>query len=165
MASLKWKKLHGKNNYRIYSSTAKRGKYKLIGKTSDTTFTAKKLKLNKTYKFKVKLIPFTGKSFTSKPISAKARLASTKLTYQKGKGGKRILRWNRVDSASGYIIYKQNNSNKKFEVLKKIKGNRKTSYIDKSFKKRRRNIYKIQTFKKYKKKILYSKKSPKLRII
>lgn len=71
------KKLPGVKGYEIYYSSNKNGKYKLAGKTSDTTYQVKKLSKGKVYYFKARGYAQSGKKTYygaySKPIKRKVK--------------------------------------------------------------------------------------------
>lgn len=54
------------------------------------------------------------------------------------------ISWDKVDKASGYVIYRCETSNGKFKEHKKLDGDQ-TSYVDKDVKEGRRYYYKLKT--------------------
>jgi hypothetical protein len=68
------------------------------------------------------------------------------------------LKWSKVDKATGYKVYRYNNSQKKYQVIKTLGAN-KTKWADKNLKSHKIYKYKIVAFKNKKTEKIYSKKT------
>ena len=64
----------------------------------------------------------------SSPI--KVKLKKTKLKVSK-KGKRAKLSWSKVNTASGYKIYRATSKNGKYKLIKTVKGNKTFKYYDK----------------------------------
>lgn len=121
-ATLSWNKVKGANKYIIYRYSS--NKYKKVATISKTSYTVKKLSSATKYTYVVKA--YAKKDYTSAyskkasfytlPDAVKGLKASAKETSA-------TLSWNKVSKASGYIVYKVENS--KYTQVAKTKN---TSY-------------------------------------
>ncbi len=137
--TLAWNKVEGAEAYEIEQRVGKTWKY--VGTTKKTSLTVKKLKANKSYKFRVRAVidgatPGTySKTFTAKTVPLK-----TTLTL---KAGKKALTasWKTVANITGYEV--QYSTSKKF-----TKKTTKTVTIKKA-KTKKTTIKKLSKGKKY----------------
>ncbi len=126
---LTWKAGAGATQYEIYRSTKKSSGYKKIATVSGTSYTAKSLKINTTYYFKVKAK--AGDYTSGYSSAAKAKTALSKVTNLKAtvsSYNKVKLTWTKVSGAKKYTIYR---STKKGSGYKSIGTTTKTYYNDK----------------------------------
>ena len=153
--TLAWTKVADAQKYEVYQQSGK--KWKKIGTTSKTTLTVKKLKANKSYKFKVRAIRsdaqgayssvFTGKTV---PLTPAVKL----------KAGKKALTasWKTVANITGYEV--QASTSKKFtsKTTKKvtIKKAKTTKTIIKKLSKGKKYYVKVRAYKTVGSKKVYS---------
>ena len=74
------------------------------------------------------------------------------------------LYWNKLENADGYKIYKYNESNKKYDLLKTISKNTTTSYKDTKVVSATTYLYKITAYKKVNKKVYEGLKDEKVKV-
>ena len=104
---LSWKKTANAKKYQVYRSVYKNKGYKLVKTTTARTFTNTKLTTGKTYYYKVRGINGTVKgSYSSvKAVTPKLKtptgLAISKKTYNNV-----LLKWDKVNGAKGYQIWR-----------------------------------------------------------
>ena len=136
--TLAWTKVADAEKYEVYQKSG--SKWKKIGTTSKTTLTVKKLKANKSYKFKVRAIRTDAKGAYSSVFTGKTVPLKTTLTL---KAGKKALTasWKTVANITGYeVTY---STSKKF-----TKKTTKTVTIKKA-KTKKTTIKKLSKGKKY----------------
>ncbi len=137
--TLAWTKVEGAEKYEIEQRVGKTWKY--VGTTSKTSYTVKKLKANKSYKFRVRAVidGVTPGAF-SKTFTAKTVPLKTTLTLKAGKK-QLTASWKTVANITGYEV--QYSTSKKF-----TKKATKTVTIKKS-KTKKTTIKKLTKGKKY----------------
>ena len=155
--SLKWKEFGDADGYTVYRKTSKNGKWKSIKTTSATSFTNKKLQLNKTYWYKVRAFEGSGKSKNYSPYS-KVKSGSPKLSKPTIKVDKTTpstikLTFKKPSGSTGVVIYRKSSSGGKWS---KIATTAKKSYTDKKLKANKTYYYRAKAYKKIGKKNYYS---------
>ena len=136
--TLAWTKVDDAEKYEVYQKSG--SKWKKVGTTAKTTLTVKKLKANKSYKFKVRAIRTDAKGAYSSVFTGKTVPLKTTLTL---KAGKKALTasWKTVANITGYeVTY---STSKKFS-----KKTTKTVTIKKA-KTKKTTIKKLSKGKKY----------------
>ena len=109
---LTWSKAKGADQYKVYraasksgsaKSAAAAGKYKYIGKTAGTSFTAKGLKAGTKYYFKVKAVNDAG---TAKSAAVTAKTAKEPVSFKLAnvRGSNVKVKWSKVSGASKYQV-------------------------------------------------------------
>lgn len=148
-----WKQQKYATGYYLYAAEAKTGTYKriaVIKKNTINYYSYGKLKSGKNYYFKIRAYKtINGKNYYS---SYSSILGSTtkpgKVTGLKvsTQGSSQIkLSWKKVRGASGYQIYRYNNSQKKYEIVAAVTN---TSFTDKKLKAGCRYRYKVRAYRK-----------------
>lgn len=161
---LYWNKANNISGYWIYRKNSK-GKYKIIatvdGKAS--SYKDKNLTTGHAYAYKVKAYRIVGKtkykSSKSKavvvtPIPAKPKITSAKVVKKTVS-----LSWKKVDGATGYKIYRQNNGTGEYKCIKTIKKQSTIRYSDKKVVSGCAYKYKIVAYRTVSKKQILSKYS------
>ena len=152
---LSWKKVTGASGYQVYQYDADEDAYVQIATISGATkktYTVKKLKAAKTYRFKVRSYKTVdGKKVYSK-YSAVIYAATTpgkvtKLRYS-AKKNSITLTWAKVKGATGYIVYRYDSTTGKYKKLKTVKTNK---YFHSNLKSNKTFQYKVVAYKSYKK--------------
>lgn len=130
--NVKWKAATGVNGYKIYR-TDSNGKNKVfVGSTDKTSISVKKLNAGTTYKIKVVAYKNVGNKTllgaenTASIVTKPAALRGLKTAKRKTTSIK--LSWNKVTSASGYIIYRHNG--KKYVQVGRIRSNKTTCFTN-----------------------------------
>lgn len=114
-----WKKTAGATTYKVYRSTKKKGKYKLIKTVTKKKYTDKKVKAGKKYFYKIKAVGKNGASSLSKAKKIKVKGAPNKpsIKVTKNKSTWSIV-WGVVkDNSKGIEIYMKNG--KKYVLINK----------------------------------------------
>ena len=155
--SLKWTTFSRADGYKVYRKTSKDGKWKTIKTTAKGTYTDKKLKLGKTYWYKVRAYRKSGKSTEYTPYS-KVKYSKTKLPKPtikiSGVSANAIkISVSKSKAAEGVVIYRKNSKN---GTWKKIKSTTAKTYTKKSLKYKKTYYYKAKAYKKVGKKYYYS---------
>ena len=132
---LTYKAVEGANGYEIYrSKKADKGFQKIgtVKKAKTPTYQDKKCKLGVTYYYKVRAYrkvdgknQYGGFSKAKKGQSAllKPKLKKLSLTGPQSA----VIRWDKVDGAAGYVIYRGLTKNGKYKKVRTIKGGKVTS--------------------------------------
>lgn len=80
---------------------------------------------------------------------------ATNLKCKKQKKKIRIT-WKRIKEADGYVLQRATGNKGAFRTMKKIVGNKKTTYLDKKIKKGKVYRYRIRCYRKYMDTVIYS---------
>lgn len=159
-----WKPVSKVTGYQIYRSTTnKKGSYKLVKTVSSKykEYTNTGLKTGTTYYWKVRAYrSASGErvySNLSKAISRKATLLSpSNLRTEKVSSRIVRIRWNKVEGASGYMLYRSApNKNGSFKRINTV-NSKYSSLQDKSLKKGKRYYWKMKAYKIVNGKRVYS---------
>ena len=148
---LTWKKTSGAKGYKVYRSTKKNGRYKLIKTTKKIFFKNTGLTSNKSYYYKVKAYKTVkNKTYTSKKYSktASAKPLLTKATSLKATEKSKssiTLSWKKGTNTKYYAIYRKEG---KSGTYKKIKSTSKLSYTDKKLEAGKTYYYKVKAYNK-----------------
>lgn len=125
-----WTKSKTATSYKVYKAASKNGKYYFVGSAKDGDLTAKNLKANKTYYFKVKAINSSGSSEFSKVASAKIKVKknSVKFALKNIKGNNIKVSWKGVKDAKGYQVANNATINGKLKVQWTVGSNARTYF-------------------------------------
>lgn len=127
---IKWKRVAGATSYRVYRRTPS-GSYKKIADVTNTLeFVDTTAKKNDKYYYTVKAV--NGKIAGAFEIGKGANCldAPVLLSVDKNKSGNVSVKWESVENASGYYVYRKTESGKWTKLGKTAK----TSYTDKTAK-------------------------------
>lgn len=144
---LKWNDVSRAVKYKIYYSTSKSGKYKLLKTTTDNQWTYTSAKEGKTYYFYVRAENKKGKVSTksnivkrtcdiARPTISLSNISST---------GKIKISWKKVAGAEKYEIYRATKEKGKYS---KIKSTTSTSFTNTSVKAEKKYYYKVKAIAK-----------------
>lgn len=163
---ISWSAEAGVSGYYVYKKNAE-GKYKIIAKPNGTTYSYidSKLTTGQAYSYKVKayrtingtkyksarskavnVVPIPGKP--KKPVITK---------YSKGLK----VSWNKINGATGYILYRRTGKKGKFKKIATRKGKNSVSFKDKKVSKGKTYYYKVVAYRVVSNKKIYGKKSAK----
>ena len=121
----------GAAGYRVYLYNERSGKWETVIKsTKATSHTFKSLDSGKSYKYSVK--PYSKNDGTiwgdSTRITVTTNPAKTTLNSAESSAKKTVtLKWNKVDGATGYVIYYKTSKNGSYKKLTSTKSNTYTS--------------------------------------
>ena len=152
---LVWNKVSGAEEYEVYQYVSK--KWKKIKTTSSTSYTVKKLKADKEYKFKVRAVVDGANGAYSSVLTVKTVPATTsKLTLKAGKK-QLTVSWSTVSDISGYEV--QYSTSKKFtkkttKTVSAKKSSKKTTI--KKLTKGKKYYVRVRTYKTVNGKKIYS---------
>lgn len=144
---LQIKTIKGASGYQIYRSTSKNGSYKKVAETSSATYLDKKLSGRKTYYYKVRAVKKqksgTGYGSFSGIKSCRALKKSGIISIRSTSSTKLEIRWNPVNGANRYELYRSTSKN---GTYKKIKTTTATSYIDTNRTEGKTYYYKVRAY-------------------
>ncbi len=155
---LTWTKVEGAKGYNVYQ-IKKDGSLKLIkDKLKKNNYNVGKLKCGTDYKFIVKAYIMSSddknmiESAASAAKSIKARPAAPKMVEVKSIAANKIsLKWRRVDSVTGYIVYrKPTGEDADWKKIKEIKGAKNVTFTDDKAKTGVKYAYTVASYKKVK---------------
>ncbi len=153
--ALTWNAVTGAKGYEIYQQNG--SSWKKIKTTSGTSYTVKKLKSNKTYKFKVRAVVDGAEGAYSSTLKVETNPETTsKLTLKAGKK-QLTASWKSVSDISGYEV--QYSTSKKFtkkatKTVKAKKSSKKTTI--KKLAKGKKYYVRVRTYKTVNGKKIYS---------
>lgn len=114
-----WNKVTGAESYTLYYKTGS-GKWKSVNAKNKTSYTAKKLKVGATYKFKVVAVAGSNKSAESSQVSATTKPATVSLKDLRSKKKKEVVvEWKKISGVTGYEV--QYATSSKFKKAKTVK--------------------------------------------
>ena len=150
----------------IYRATTRDGKYKLVKKTTEQSYTDKVSKKNN-YFYKIKFyLRYNSKTYTSKfshieQKFAKEPAAPTITAVSKVKKGVKIA-WKQPTDCGHYTILRGTKKNGTYEALDYVSGDAKTTYVDKTAKKGKTYYYQVESncYLDWSGKILYGTSDP-----
>ncbi|MBR3756627.1 MAG: CHAP domain-containing protein [Firmicutes bacterium] len=119
---VRWNAVDGSSKYYVYRATSKNGSYQYLGSTANTHYTNTGAVAGNTYYYKVKAVHPTNEYAYS------AQSASTYITCDlpvptgvkvsnNASSGKPKVRWNAVDGASKYYVYRATSKNGAYTYL------------------------------------------------
>ena len=151
--TLAWNAVTGAKGYEIYQQNG--SSWKKIKTTSGTSYAVKKLKSNKTYKFKVRAVVDGASGTYSSVLTVKTVPATTsKLTLKAG-SKQLTATWKSVSDVSGYEVqYSTSSKLKKAKTVKVKKSAKKTTV--KKLKKGKKYYVRVRTYKTVDGKKIYS---------
>ena len=163
---LTWKKAADAEGYKLYRSTSRNGKYRLIKTINSgkkTSYTNTKLTPGKTYYYKIQVIGAGDGAGVLSAAMAGKTVNKTTIRYVQSVSSKKLkVVWKKISGASGYRIYRSTSKNGVYKEIKTITDGTKTSYSDTTVKTGKLYYYKIAVQNKNKKTIGYSENSEPL---
>ena len=121
--TIKWGKVNGAAQYRVYYKTT--GSWKKLTDTKSTSYTWKKAKSGTKYSFTVQSLSSTGKTVSTYDTTGKSitYVAAPKLSSVKASGTSVTIKWGKVTGATKYRVYYKTTGG-----WKKLTETTKTSY-------------------------------------
>lgn len=151
---LTWTKASGATGYIVYRVNKETGALTRVGKTEKTSCIVKKLKLDREYTFQVRAYrKVKKKTYYSETDSPQASVTLalmkpgkvTKLRVASYGNKTAFLKWNEADNATGYAIYRYNEST---ETYKRIARTKETSYLAKKLSVGKTYKFKVAAYRK-----------------
>ncbi len=139
---IRWEAVEGAQEYKIYRSTSKSGKYTCIETTEETELIDKDTATGKKYYYKVKAIheKSAANSAYSEVESRTCDLPRPEATIALSKGNPR-LSWEKVAGAEGYTVYRATSVSGEY---RKVKTTTSTNCTDKDVKAGKTYYYKVK---------------------
>lgn len=147
--TINWSAVNGVTGYKVYVFDYSKNKYQYAGKTKDTSFEVKKLKVSTTYKFKVRAYvnvdgtQYFGKYSTYLKSSTRPNTPKVKLNSKKRKV---IFDVKKDSKTTGYKIYMSTSKNGKYARIRTLDKNV-TSYTKKGLKANKTYYFKIRAYR------------------
>ena len=145
---IKWSGLDNVDYYEIWRDTKDAYDYEKIDEVSDaTSFIDDTVELGTRYYYLVRPVFNDGTTGEySKSISGVA-LAKTNFTKIKAKSGKKVtLTWKKVSQAEGYLIYRKDSEDGKYNQIGKVTSGKTLTYTDTVKSNNKTYTYKIQAY-------------------
>lgn len=145
---IKWSRLDNVDYYEIWRDTKDAYDYEKIDEVSDaTSFIDDTVELGTRYYYLVRPVFNDGTTGEySKSISGVA-LAKTNFTKIKAKSGKKVtLTWKKVSQAEGYLIYRKDSEDGKYNQIGKVTSGKTLTYTDTVKSNNKTYTYKIQAY-------------------
>ena len=123
--TLHWNKLQNAVSYQVYRADSKDGKYVRVFTTKGLTYTHISAEAGKTYFYKVKALFADGTNQFSEFVSATFRPVSLNFAPVAGNrstDGKPTLRWNKLQNAVSYQVYRATKENGEYVRVFTTKG-------------------------------------------
>lgn len=138
--TVKWDKVKGAEEYKVYRKTST-GSWTKIGKTTGTAYTDKTAKSGTKYFYTVIANSSVAKSSYDKYGVSVYYLATPSVNSITNKNGSVVVKWDSVKGAKGYNVYRK--SSKKDSWVK-VTATTATSYTDKNIKSGSNYIYTVK---------------------
>lgn len=145
---IKWSGLDNVDYYEIWRDTKDAYDYEKIDEVSDaTSFIDDTVELGTRYYYLVRPVFNDGTTGEySKSISGVA-LAKTNFTKVEAKSGKKVaLTWEKVSQAEGYLIYRKDSEDGKYNQIGKVTSGKTLTYTDTVKSNNKTYTYKIQAY-------------------
>ena len=123
--TLHWNKLQNAVSYQVYRATEENGEYVRVFTTKGLTYTHVSAEAGKTYFYKVKALFADGTNQFSEFVSATFRPVSLNFAPVAGNrstDGKPTLRWNKLQNAVSYQVYRATKENGEYVRVFTTKG-------------------------------------------
>ena len=123
--TLKWNKIQGANGYRVYIYNKDSKEYEALATISKTSYKVSGLDSNTSYKFAVRAYAKTvsGNEWADDYEKITVRtLPQTPTIYVSSDDGNVIFNWNKVQGATGYVVYWSDSKNGSYKKLVSVKG-------------------------------------------
>lgn len=156
--TITWKKVSGAQSYKVYRYDSKSKKYVSAAtvKSSDNKLVIKNLSAGTAYKFRVNAYRSAyGKALESDGVEISVLTkpaAVTGLKVKSRSNGSITMKWNKVSSADGYIVYRY--TGKTFKRIKTITSKNSVTFISSGLTAGTEYKYRVASYKKNGKTVL-----------
>lgn len=158
--TVKWNNATGATGYELYKYDEAKKKYVKVATTKGASYTVKKLKAGKTYKFKVRAYKeVSGKKYYGSYSDVKSLTTKTstpKISKLSTKSKKATIQWNKISGATGYEIYMSTSKNGKYSKITTVKKGTTVKYTKTKLTKNKTYYFKVRAYKTINKKNIYS---------
>lgn len=138
---LKWSSVKNAKSYVVMRKTGNSNKWVQIATVTGTAYTDKTVSNGKTYKYTVKAVNGKNASgYNSAGLSIKY-IATPKLTKISNVAKGVNVKWDAVNGATGYIVFRKDANSSAWKKLAEIKG---TTYTDKNVKNKASYTYTVK---------------------
>ena len=146
--NISWKNIPAATSYELYRSTSPNGTYSLIASTSDTSYTDINIAFGNAYYYKVKAVnnstsPVSGSDYSSIK-SVWAGVPETTITECATDGSSITIKWNSVNGAAGYKVFRSTDGIS-YNLVKTADSGT-LSYSDSNVKYNTKYYYTIKTY-------------------
>ena len=141
---LKWSKIAGAEKYRIYRQTNGSTEWKLVGTTKKNTFTDKTAKSGTKYNYRVRAV--AGNDMSSFATVGRYYLSTPKLTSASNTSSGVKVKWEKVNGAQGYKVYRKTSANGSWKLIGTTTNNKKFNYTDKTAQNGKTYYYSVQAY-------------------
>ena len=145
--NLTWSKVKSAEGYIVYQYNDSKKTWNRIAKIKGTSYTVSKLSSGTSYKFAVKpYLTFEGKEVgCSKYMELFTSTLPDKVRFMvKTDSDKTTVTWDKVNGATGYIVYYKKNSNDSWHKLTVTSG---TSYTNNGLKRNKDYIFAVKAYR------------------
>ncbi len=145
---VKWTAVDSVAYYRVYRSTEKNGEYaELATVTGTTSYTDTSVKVGTKYYYKVSAVFSDGTEGQCSNIVSGRALAQASITDIKANGSMKIqISWKKVTGATGYYVYRRNNTTGQDEQIAKISSGSTLTYTDSVSVSNEKYYYKVRAY-------------------
>lgn len=143
-AELKIQIISEASSYKVYRSTSKTGSYSYVGTTQDGTYKDTGLKAKQTYYYKVRAVKGQKYSKYSNIVKVDKTLDKVKNVKVAYASKKATVRWNVVNGATKYRVYRSTTKNGTYERVATTDA---LKYIDNSVVEGKVYYYKVRAMK------------------
>lgn len=141
---LKWTKIKGAEKYKIYRQTNGSTEWKLVGTTKKNTFTDKTAKSGTKYNYRVRAV--AGNDMSSFATVGRYYLSTPKLTSASNTSSGVKVKWEKVNGAQGYKVYRKTSANGSWKLIGTTTNNKKFNYTDKTAQNGKTYYYSVQAY-------------------
>ncbi len=155
--TFRWGKVNGADGYEVYkynTSTGKWDKLSTINNASTTSYTDSGLTAGNSYRYIVRA--FANRSggtvygYFGDELNAFAKCSAVTMKSDSSSTYNSVtVNWNKVNGASGYKIYRYNDSTSKWTLVGTVSGGDTTSYCNTRLKANTTYQYKVQAYRDY----------------
>ena len=133
-AVIKWNKVAGATEYKIFRAYSKKGEYKEIytHKKGKLSYTDKNVKAGKTYYYKIRA--FAGSESSKLSAYTKIYITLSAPVFQKNVTSTPTsvtFKWKKVADADYYVIYRKKTKKDSWKKIATVKSSKKLEYTDK----------------------------------
>lgn len=141
---LKWTKIAGAEKYRIYRQAKGSTEWELVGTTKKNKFIDKTAKSGKKYNYRVRAV--ADGDMSSYATVGRYYLSTPKLTSASTTSAGVKVKWEKVNGAEGYKIYRKTSSKGKWKLIDTTTNNKKFNYVDKTAEDGKTYYYSVQAY-------------------
>lgn len=142
--TIKWSKVSGAKQYRVYRKSSGDKSWKLLGKTTSTSYVDKSVTLGKKYTYTLRAENGSNLSGYKSGWSATYTLKTPVVSSISASSNSITIKWGKISGATGYRVYRKAQGQSGWERIATIKG---ASYTDKNISKNVKYSYTVRAYK------------------